>query len=282
MPVSTAELVDLIAKSKMKLNTIGSLLKSLRNLQENQVENIYEFEQQIIKLKKMMASLDDITLINTINDWLSIQSNLIESQKIEKRRNFGINLETLLKANNLSLSGHYPLLKTNIYSIELDFDKQSSKIWYGPQEELIIRSKLSTSEIVKQILKINLSLIERSIPKDFIPNLYQAYLNLIEGLNLSKGDRVPLTNILMEYVLLSQEKGFKFDPRTEKFKGCSRYQFSYNIFKALQADNSSKRISIIPATQNTSLKREDYIWIPRDLNGNGERCSFIYFHEAER
>lgn len=282
MSISTSELKDYLLKSTKALQTITRLVKSIEELETNSVDNAYEIEKVIGRIEKASASLlPDSETKRRIDGWVSDLTSHLQADKVESKRAFGIKLESLLQDRGFELTGHYPKLKTSFYIIEVDFDKEQASIWYGPKEELMARSKLSTAEVVKHIEQVEKSLTGRPlVEEDFLKRLNEAYKNALLKIEGKEGDHAPILKVLMEFVFSEQDRSFSVDPRRENFKGYGRAYFSYDIYRLKRRRLFNRELSLVPATRATTGKREDYLWVPSDDKGNGARCAYLFFREV--
>lgn len=282
MSISTSELKDYLLKSTKALQIITRLVKSIEELETNSVDNVYEIEKAMGKIEKASASLlPDSETKRRIDGWVSELTGRLQADKAQSKRAFGIKLESLLQERGFELTGHYPTLKTGFYVIEVDFDKAQASIWYGPKEELMARSKLSTAEMVKQIEQVEKSLTGRPLDEeDFLKKLNEAYKNALSKIEGKEGDHAPILKVLVEFVFSEQDRSFSVDPRKENFKGYSRAYFSYDIYRLKKRRLLNKELSLVPATRATTGKREDFLWVPSDDRGNGDRCAYLFFREV--
>jgi len=281
MLISTGELIDYLRKSSKAQQTIAKLIKSIEKLETNAVDNAHEIGKALRKIQEPFAVLPDSEAKTMIDRWKSELADNLEAYVVENKRTFGINLESLLKEKGLQLSGNYPLLKAGIYTIELDFDKAVALIWYGPKEELMARSKLSTNAIAKQLEQVDESLTKRTLDvSSFLKNLNNAYKTVILRRGGKQGDHIPILNVLMEYVFSHQNKSFVIDPKKDNFKEYGRAYFSYDLYKVGKGIVFNQELLLVPATRATAVKRESYLWVPSDTDGNGDRCAYLFFRNV--
>lgn len=282
MSISTSEMKDYLLKSTKALRTITRLVKSVEELEKNSVDNVYEIEKVMGRIEKASASLlPDSEAKRRIEGWVSEITSRLQDDKVESKRTFGIKLENLLRDRGFELTGHYPILKTSFYIIEVDFDKAQANIWYGPEEELMAISKLSTAGVVKCIEQVEKSLTDRPLDEDdFLKKLNEAYKNALIKIEGKEGDHAPILKVLVEFVFSGQDRSFSVDPRKENFKGYGRAYFSYDIYRLKKRRFLNKELSLVPATRAKTGKREDFLWVPSDDKGNGDRCAYLFFREV--
>ena len=98
------------------------------------------------------------------------------------------------------------------------------------------------------------------------------------------GDRVPITEVLSHLVFLIQGPTFKSDPKRENFRGISRPQFAMMLYKIRDTKvkaNNRYELYLTTATFDATRKRENFIWVPDNMRGEGTTYAFISFKEAK-
>lgn len=281
MSISTRELVDYLRQSNKAYQTIAKLIKSIERLEANAVDNAHEIGKMVRRLQETLAVLPDGETKTSVTRWKCDVADRVQAYVTENRRAFGISLESLLKERGFQLSGNYPLLKAGIYTIELDFDKAVALIWYGPKEELMAHTRLSPTTVVKQLEQVDESLKKPTFDANSFPErVYRAYNTVLSRIGGQQGDHVPILSVLTEYVFSQQNKSFVIDPKKENFKGCGRAYFSYDLYKAGKVMVFNQELLLVPATRATAGKRENFLWVPRDNNGNGDRCAYLFFRKV--
>ena len=282
MFTSTTELRDYLAKSAKVFQRVGLLIKAIEALEKSPIDNVYRIEKLVDELQKAVVSLPlDDENKRRVESWLSARSSRLQADKDELRRAFGIKLEGFLKEQGFELKGQYPQLKAGLYTIEVDFDKAQTNIWYGPKQELMGRAKLSPSEVAKQVERTHKGLTGRPLNEEsFLKKLHEAYLRTLSKMGRKEGEHAPILHVLAEYVFLEQDKKFYTDPRREHFKGYSRAFFSYDLYRLRQRRLLGKELSLVVATRADTVRRERFLWVPTDDKGNGTVYAYLYFREV--
>ena len=281
MSISTGELIDHLRKSNKAHQTIAKLIKSIQRLETDAVDNAHEIGKTVRRLQEALAVLPDGETKTLLARWESDIADRLQTYIGDNKRTFGINLESLLKEKGFQLSGNYPLLKAGIYVIELDFDKAVALIWYGPKEELMARTRLSPTAVAKQLEQVDESLNKSTFDANSFPeSLYKAYNTVLSKIGGEQGDHIPILSVLMEYVFSQQNKSFVIDPKNENFKGYGRAYFSYDLYKAGKVIVFNQELLLVSATRATAGKRENFLWVPSDANGNGDRCAYLFFRKV--
>lgn len=200
------------------------------------------------------------------------------------QQRFGTELEKELQKRGLSLSGHYPELKSGLFTIELDFEKWRSTLWYGPKQEHLTQCALSLAEIAKAIDNARGRLGSQLSNVDFLERLQNAYQRVLIITGSKDGDRAPIIKVLSELAYLLQEPRFHRDPRREHYKSYSRADFSYDLFRVRHSEAGNlfkQELRLVVATRAHTTRRPDFLWVPDDETGNGTVYSHLQFEEAK-
>jgi hypothetical protein len=283
MSLPTSELRGFLAESAKALRTLNRLVMEIEALEKAPVDNVYQIEEQISKVRKLLASFPpDGEIRRKVESWLSDRTSRLQCDKDELKRVFGIKLESALAERGLKLEGHYPDLKAGFYIIETDFDKGQATIWYGPKQEQISKTNLSASEVAKQVERIGKALTDREFDEEgFLKRLHEAYLCVASRMGLKEGDRVPILQLLLEYVFLEQDRRFRADPKKEYFKGYGRVFFSYDLYRLQRRRWQDKELCLVVAARADTVKRESFLWVPDDDKGNGTIYAYLYFRKVQ-
>lgn len=282
MGISTTQLKELLSKSVINIQEIVRSIKKIEVWEKDRYNNVYFIEKTINDLKNKLNTIsasNDTRVI--IENWLNEYCTRLESDKSELKRKFGIALENILKEKGIELKGQYPELKAGFYTIEVDFEKSKATIWYGPKQENMAQSRLSATEVAKQLENVDKILSQRTFNEEyFVKQIYESYKRTISRTGQKEGEYAPILQVLVDYVFLTQDKRFYTDPQKEYFKGYGRALFSYDLYRLHHRRILDKELSLVVATRANTLKRDSFLWVPTDDKGNGTVYSYIYFREA--
>lgn len=286
MIIETKEIKESLStiekSSRMILKTLDDYNKkrAVTNVYEleNKLENI---EQSYSKFERMIPILDKsmpALLLDLKND--------VKSLKNEFQMDFAKELDKILREKGKELRGQYPTLYFGIYKLELDFGNGNAKIYFGPE---MIKSKVTLTpvKIINAIDALDKEFNDRKIDyKEFSRTLYEAFTRTskLSRSESSNGEqRVPIASILDELTLLLQSPSFRKNPTKDNFKGYSRWFFGYDLYKLKEIKEnlfSNKEWGLVIATMGATMKEEDYIWVPSNKNGDGNRYSYIFFKDV--
>ena len=275
-----AKVLDTVASVKKTVDSILKVLREIPRLEQNRIGNLARIRSRLTKLDEAIKQLEDnASLREALSEWAHQYEFEISDAEESLRKQFGAKLETELEEHGLSLSGHYPELKTGFFTLELDFDKGRATIWYGPKQERIGESVLSAGELARRIASTRQELGSRVREDEFMAKLHEAYCRAGGG---DCKERVPIIKVLPELAYSLQDLTFYQDPRRENFKSYGRADFSYDLFRigTRGADVPfDKRLHLTVATRSQTRKREDFLWVPDEEGGRGSYYALLHFKE---
>jgi hypothetical protein len=264
---------DILTKYKKEIGGIQELCKKLAIALESGKEDIKRAEEYVQKLEKGLGKLrKSVPIMQVLQEWLEQKKSLLENLKVNLKERFGLELEQELKKIGLTLSGHYPELRTWLLTIEVNFPNNRAILWYGPKQEKVKVCSLSPQKISQEVDHIRTNLGAKLPKEELLQKLYQAYHRTEKG---AIGEPAPIIEVLRELAFLLQPSSFWTDPRKENYKDYSRADFSYDLFRL--RDNQSFKLII--ATRAFTNSRTKFIWVPMSESGNGATYSHIQFKE---
>lgn len=256
-------------------NNLQSLLKQLLRLDHNRDESLSKIKALIGKIKSLLkAQPYDSTLHTEIEQWLKEYESEITTYEEKLRKEFGIRLEEALKRLGFSLTGNYPKYKAGLFTIEVSFERDKAIVWYGPEQEKMGECILSPNALANQISKWMGDLGSKIPEVELIKKIQMAYQRII-----GKGEEeVPITKLLPELAYLLQDERFYREPKAEHYKGYSRADFSYDLYRVQKVHPGIIRLRI--ATRADTRDRSRFLWVPENEKGNGSTYSHIRIEEG--
>lgn len=280
MSVTTTELVDNLHKNVLEIEKIYKTMKQIQLREKDDIHNVFELQKLLedVKTQSLLLLLKP-ELKKLVEDWILEYTFKINNDIQLLKRRFGDELNSLLQIKGISLSGTYPDLVAEMFTIEVNFQIGFANIWYGPKQELLGRCKTVAPQVAGALDKIRNSIISRPFDeKVFINRLYQAYLRA-----LHKGgaldDQAEIISVLDELVFLQQDNRFLANPAKENFKEYTRAFFSYDLFRLKDRRFENKLLTISTAARLQTKNRSGFLWLPTNTAGVGSYYGFISFRE---
>jgi len=200
------------------------------------------------------------------------------------RTTFGRELERELNKIGFDLEGHYPLLKTMFYTLDVDFENTKVGIWYGPKQEKLASRKLSASDVVKELQKQHKLITEHGFTDEaFIRTLYDVVggessipdvvseyaKKTIRTLYDVVGGESSIPDVVSEYAARNV-----YGTKTKK---TIRTFLSYDLYRLKTRIVDDMELSLVTATRAYTQRKSDFLWIPTNTRGRGMYISHIRF-----
>ena len=280
MTQSIVENLKILSKS---YNNLLKLIDSYETLKKIPVDNAYMLEKKLNEMIKIARELPELNLKESISNWVKCEENEIEQAKEEFRFKFSQELKMLLEKDGHQLRGQYPLLRIGLYTIKLDFEFGEAILYFGPEiEKLKSKIPLQPEIITETIKKYNVLLFsEKTEPEQILDSLYQAYKNRIALTKKSWGDKLLLTEVLSEFVVLRQPKQFFIDPKKENFQEYPRVKLSFLLYILKRTNLHEHGLRLHVATFDATTNKLHSLWIPENEEGEGTYYSYISFEKVQ-
>jgi len=251
------------------------LLTEISRLDQQREQNLPKLKKRLIKLDEAIKQFYQYKNLNEgVLSWINSYKQALTNSEEQIKNRFGIELEQEFKKIGLSVSGQYPELKAGLFTMELFFDKGSVVLWYGPKQERLTQCRLLSHEVASNVEKFRQHLGSHLDNDAFLKKLREAYFRAAGN---NQGESIPITTVLTEIAFLLQSQQFRSDPRQNNYKGYSRADFSYDLFRIRQAVNKNLHLTV--ATRANTRRRQDFLWIPDDESGKGTTYSHLQFRE---
>lgn len=255
-----------------------SLRKLEKLLSKEPSENLGKLKQELNKLERAIKAEGSSASENSVVQYIQLVRQRVLELEVLSRKTFGKELEEELKQEGFRLEGHYPLLKSSFYTLEVNFDKSTVTIWFGPQQEKLKVCNLSSKVVAKRLLELHNSITKREFDdKVFLSNLYKACEIVAYKEKRNLEEPLPIVSVLFEYALLVQDDKFKTDPIKENYTSYGRVFFSYDLFRLKERKLNEHELELITATRTYTRKKKDFLWIPTNEEGSGTYVSHIRF-----
>ena len=190
-------------------------------------------------------------------------------------------LKSSLAPLGFELSGQYPEFRAGVFSIVVDAARGRATIQVGP--DTVARERPSPARIAAALAGFKKDVLNCSLDEDdFLARVLEAWQR---ARRLSAGSataRQPILAVLEELNWVSQARSFRLDPSSAGFKAVTRLGFAWDLYRLRRARRLSlggRRLVLHAAVYDETRKRESYLWVPDDEQGNGTRFSGVSFRE---
>lgn len=159
---------------------------------------------------------------------------------------FGVEIEKELAKIGFDLEGHYPLLKTGFYTLDVDFEQTKVGIWWGLQQEKLATCKLSAVDVVRKLGRLNEKLTARKFDDgEFLQLLYEA---------TGGQERISIPDLVTFLV--------DRDVYGTKTKKWVRVFLSYDLYRLSSRRLDDNELSLVTATRAHTQRKSDFLWVP--------------------
>ena len=273
-------LLTTFTDTKKTTDAVFRTLRQISRLDEDRAANFRQIQSRMARIRDLRGEMEPGSRqLDSLQAWLDEYANQLEEARGELGRRFGVGLEQRLGEMGRSLSGHYPELKTGLFTIELDFDRGHALLWYGPRQEQLGRYRLSPQEVANRVQKSEQNLGVELPVGDFLARLEEAWLSCVEG---KRSRKAPIIQVLFQLSFLLQTPNFRSDPRREYYRGYGRADFSYDLYRVQREAEQTwqrKGLHLAIATRSQTEQRARHLWIPESEDGRGSAYSHITFKE---
>lgn len=263
------------------IRKITRLFEEYSKLKMNPTENVYKLEKNLLKMRKVAEDLPDYSLRESLVSWLNEIKGELEKTREDFKFQFGKHLKELLQKDGKKVRGQYPLLRIGLFTLRLNFEFGEATLYFGPEVEKL-RSKIpiQPTMVYEMVKKYDDALhATKSTPEDILKTLHEAYCRKLTLENKTFGEKILITEVLSEFILLKQSKRFYIDPQKSHFREYSRAQLSYLLYRLKKSTVQEKDMKLYVATFDATVDKMHSIWIPENEEGEGTYYSHISFEQ---
>lgn len=260
-------------------NKTAKLMAQYMQIQEA-VDAVYFLDRKVDEIERSCGELPECDLKAHILSWIAERRDRIAELKEEFRFTFGKRLTSLFSSDGMHLKGQYPILRIGWYTVKMDLEFGEADLYYGPEVEKI-RSKipLNPDMIHETVKKFDAELKSAGKdPEKLLANLHLAYERALRIEGKQHGERVPINEVMNQFVMVSQAKNFKTDPTRAYFREVSRVTFSYILHLLKKVHASGLRLHV--ATFDATIDKISALWVPEDEGGDGTHYASLSFETA--
>jgi uncharacterized ubiquitin-like protein YukD len=176
------------------------------------------------------------------------------------RQTFGAELEKELTKIGFNLEGHYPLLKTMFYTLDVDFEHNKVGIWYGPEQAKLTTCKLSAPDVADSLRRWHKQITHDSTLSD------EAFIKVLYTI-VGDQERMSIPDLVSGYIK-------RIGTMSKK---TARIFLSYDLYRLKTRIVDGDELSLVTATRAYTQRKSDFLWIPTDDRGHGNYISHIRF-----
>uniref|UniRef100_A0A7C1SRM2 Uncharacterized protein n=1 Tax=candidate division WOR-3 bacterium TaxID=2052148 RepID=A0A7C1SRM2_UNCW3 len=275
----TGVLKELVRRSQQVVKRLDGYQALLRE----PVANAYERARLLAEIERLAAGFPEGELRQKLLEWLNSERAQVEEAKSEFRFEFGKRLIAGLEGSGLAVRGQLPLLRIGFFAIRADFERGRATVFWGPEiEQLKSGVPLEPLGLARLVRSYQESLKVKGIrePEEFLARLLSAYRRRCGAEGLAEGERVLLSDLLAELVLLSQPESFRSDPVRENFVEYPRIRFSYDLYLLKRSGVravAGQELRLTVANFDATAKKSRALWVPDSEEGDGTYYSYISF-----
>jgi hypothetical protein len=276
------EIVEKLKTFKKQTTKILKLMDAYAQIKENPIDNVYLLEKNLSDIERAATSLPHTELTQSITAWLKEKKEAVAKAKDEFRFIFGKELKTLLEKDGRQLHGQYPLLRIGLFTLKLDFEFGNATLFFGPEiEKLKSNIQLQPDAICGELKKFDDMLQKKQFnAEEMLTNIYRAYERRLSLTNKSYGEKILITEVLEEFVILKQSKKFSIDPKRENYQEYPRITLSFLLYRLRTSHANQQGMRLHVATFDATVDKLRSIWVPDNEEGDGTYYSYISFEKV--
>jgi len=276
-------MIEIKKELEKRKKIIGSIQKVVKRIEKNEVKNIWATERDLQKLESLVQKVEDDRLKEALKDYLNELREKIKVRKEEVRFSLAKEIENVLRSRGIYVAPQGSNIRIGPYLLQLDFMKGRASLYLG-YEKVRENIRLNLEEIVKQIEKIERELKGGFEPQKFVDIVFEAYKRILRIKGEKMEAKIPVIDVLREYVFLSQPSSFVRDPKKENFRGYGRAFFGYHLYLLRKSGKKARgrfKLCLVTSTFDRTRRRENFIWVPDNERGDGTTYSLLYFIESK-
>jgi len=277
------EFLKKIEKYILLLKNVQTALKNIAKSEPDPNKRLIILEKEIKKIEKFKLEYklyEEIPI--TLSSLYEDINKEIDTLQGSIKTKFGSQLDSLLHAKGLNLSGNYPDYQASFFTIKIHQHQKKAEIFYGPEFESLAKSKLIPEDVANVIFEEYEKITQRAFnEEDYLHQLFEAYNLSLHRMNLTFGSDVPIGEINCSLAFLLQSKKFRQNPKKATFTEYDRVYLSYDLSRLKKRRINNYEMKLTTATRAQTRNRYDFIWIPLGITSSeGKVISGLKFIEV--
>ena len=252
------------------------LLTDIQRLDRNRMRNLGTLLNKHSSLISMLwHGPRELRMHHDLRHWTQDYAEELGAAEKEIQHTFGLDLEAALQQHGFALTGHYPLLKSGLFALELDFSRYQITLWYGPRQERLGRCPTVAGEAADKLKKFSEELGGEMGAEFFSGMLYSSYEHFTDKRMTGS---VPLIVLVDRFVEVHKTARALAPKGERRSRLLGRPDFSYNLFRfseTLIKHGWQLRV----ASRSFTRRRRDFLWVPDSETGTGTYYSHIEMKE---
>jgi hypothetical protein len=272
------KLIDTLAK---RYTALRSELQAYGRLGESP-SAVFRREEILDRVRQLLPPETEGDLRHGLEAWLESEKESAQKAALAAGYRLALELEEALSKYDIKLTGQLPQLQAGCVTLRVNQATRTADLLLGPE---LVKSgiRLNTQTVATAVRSVVSGLDSTPFdPQHFLTLLYDAYRQLLaEGSGRGvRRDQVPLPEVFLRMVFLSQPSKFRRNPIKENFTPYPRWQFGYDLLRLRKSGVrhiEGGEYRLIVAVLDATRSRERYIWVPDDKSGNGTRFAYLAF-----
>ena len=269
------EVKKTITLMKKDIDDIGKLVNDIVKMAEYKERKALKLSEAVTKLEKLINGYQAKNLPKSeIMNFLDSLKRDIERGLTQRKINFANSLSEELNKIDIRMEGQYPSFSAGIFTIIPEIESEKVKIWYGNNQEYLGECSSDPEKVVQSIKKFEHELGSDVDGEEFLKRLAIAHKRVVsEGAS----DSAPIIAVLYELAHLMQNYKYRSDPQKNHYNSYSRSDFSYDLYRFSKQNENVLRnhVRLTVATRSNTIRRDQFLWVPRDNQGDGTVYSHI-------
>lgn len=243
---------------------------------------------ELARAKKLMADLRRWSLpdlLSQANEGLAVIEQQAAATANREVQRLLSGLSDRLASIGFALSGHYPELSCDVFTISFDATAKGMEVsvFYGPRiARLAVVTGGEVDKIVEAVKRSAEELQRSLIPQDqALPFIFKAWkMAAFRAGTTDEEARIPILNVLAELCFLRQSEKFLRNPVRSTFTPYGQVSFAHQLFTLAQRRHENKELVLGVATRE-DVKNRKSLWVPRNRKGEGVHYSTVTFRKVE-
>ena len=261
---------ELDPQFKALRGAMGSLKTAVRLASEEKPDAL-PMHKALLKLEAAAADVESETLHEAVASFATVTQNALDDLAFD----FAKDLRDAFAQRGETVEGRPPILTVGDLTFKIEMASRKGQWLYG-KEALTKPIPLSLTGILKAYDRIIKRIIDRDLDDKFVPELKQAWQDILEKKKRPKNGRVNLIEVYSQLVLNRQSNRFWNQPSRSTFKDYERELFVRDLVLVQEQGEPPFRLGVATKSQADQASRS--LWLPKTAV-DGDYYSEITFEK---